>query len=159
MKIIKARLLAGLKRHKALSLSGPRELLRQVELIGDDVDSASIHSLGALWLMTLGCIKDDESSHLDYLSTLAPGLTGEETMAARALEVRLEELKASWAWGGYRPGAGLKPEGDEPKNTLITVTLTPSERSALEELAQDLEDTPGRLASRFVREGIERAKP
>lgn len=158
MKIIKARLLAGLKRHDALDLSGPRELLRQVELIGGDVDSASHHPLGALWLMTLGCIRDDEDRHLEFLSTLAPGLTGEGTMAAQALEARLEQLKESWSWGGYRPGAGLKPEGDEPKNTLITVTLTPSERSALEELATAQEDTPGRVASRMVREGIERAQ-
>jgi len=158
MKIIKARLLAGLKRHDTLSLSGPSELLRQVELIRDDVDNASRHPLGALWLMTLGCIRDDESSHLSYLSTLAPGLTGEGTMAAQALSARLEELKQSWSWGGYRPGAGLRPEGDEPKNTLITVTLTPSERSALEELATAQDDTPGRVASRFVREGIERAQ-
>ena len=158
MKIIKARLLAGLKRHDALDLSGPSELLRQVELIGDDVDNASRHPLGALWLMTLGCIRDDEQAHLDYLSTLAPGLTGLETMAAQALEARLEELKESWAWGGYRPGSGSRPEGDEPKTAHITVTLTPSEREALEELATAQDDTPGRVASRMVREGIERAQ-
>ena len=79
-------------------------------------------------------------------------------MAAQALEARLEELKESWAWGGHRPGAGLRPEGDEPKNTLITVTLTRGERSALEELATAQDDTPGRVASQFVREGIERAQ-
>ena len=79
-------------------------------------------------------------------------------MAAQALEARLEQLKESWSWGGVRPGAGAPREGDEPKNTLITVTLTPSERQALEQLAQAEQDTPGRVASRIVREGLERAQ-
>ena len=66
--------------------------------------------LGALWLMTLGCIRDDEAKHLAYLTTL--GLTGEKTMATQALE----------------------------------------------QLAQVEQDTPGRVASRIVREGLERAQ-